>query len=172
MVGTGHAAYTDRFHELARLVPHLIAGTQTDKASKNGSIKKNPEKRGNGGEPSKDRNGRDDNKRTRTGNAYAATLFDSGADYSFVSATFIPLLGIEPSDLGFSYEIEIASGQLVKINKVIKGCKLEIKGHMFDINLISFGSVTTGNFQTFKRLFYPLTVRPDLTFDFNLFIVN
>nr|GFC25022.1 reverse transcriptase domain-containing protein [Tanacetum cinerariifolium] len=24
MVGPGHAAYTDRFHELARLVPHLV----------------------------------------------------------------------------------------------------------------------------------------------------
>ncbi|GJZ69618.1 hypothetical protein Tco_0633168 [Tanacetum coccineum] len=24
MVGVGHAAYTDRFHELARLVPHLV----------------------------------------------------------------------------------------------------------------------------------------------------
>ncbi|GJV61071.1 putative reverse transcriptase domain-containing protein [Tanacetum coccineum] len=73
-------------------------------------------------------------------NHYATTLFDSGADYSFVSTTFIPLLGIEPSDLGFSYEIEIASGQLVEIDKVIKGCKLEIEGHVFDINLIPFGS--------------------------------
>ncbi|GKB57107.1 putative reverse transcriptase domain-containing protein [Tanacetum coccineum] len=71
---------------------------------------------------------------------YATTLFDSGADYSFVSTTFIPLLGIEPSELGFSYEIEIASGQLVEIDKVIRGCKLEIEGHMFDINLIPFGS--------------------------------
>nr|GEY49676.1 putative reverse transcriptase domain-containing protein [Tanacetum cinerariifolium] len=52
---------------------------------------------------------------------YATTLFDSGADYSFVSTTFIPLLGIEPSELGFRYEIEIASGQLVEIDKVIKG---------------------------------------------------
>ncbi|GJZ98487.1 reverse transcriptase domain-containing protein, partial [Tanacetum coccineum] len=100
MVGAGHAAYTDRFHELARLVPHLvtlenkrieryvyglappirgmvaamtiqkavqIAGTLTDKAIRNGSIKKNLEMRGNRGEPSKDRNGKDDNKRTRTG---------------------------------------------------------------------------------------------------------
>ncbi|GKA59529.1 reverse transcriptase domain-containing protein, partial [Tanacetum coccineum] len=71
MVGAGHAAYTDRFHELARLVPHLvtpkatepktiqkavqIAGTLTDEALRNRSIKKNPEKRGNGGEPNKDR---------------------------------------------------------------------------------------------------------------------
>ncbi|GJW69112.1 hypothetical protein Tco_0123536 [Tanacetum coccineum] len=43
-------------------------------------------------------------------NHFATTLFDSGADYSFVSTTFIPLLGLEPSDLGFKYEIEITSG--------------------------------------------------------------
>ncbi|GJS86732.1 putative reverse transcriptase domain-containing protein [Tanacetum coccineum] len=284
MVGAGHATYTDRFHELARLVPHLvtpkgkrieryvyglalqirgmvaatdpktiqkvmqIVGTLTDEVFRNGSIKKNPEKRGNKGEPSKDRNGREDNKRTRTGNAFATTinpvrrentgavpkcttynthhppevpcrvcfncncprhfakdcrvvprnvnpvnarssivracyecgstdhiksacprafmlgaeearqdpnimtgtftlndhfattLFDSGSDYNFVSTTFIPLLDIEPSELGFSYEIKIASGQLVEIDKVIKGCKLEIEGHVFDINLIPFGS--------------------------------
>ncbi|GJV89934.1 putative reverse transcriptase domain-containing protein, partial [Tanacetum coccineum] len=277
-IGAGHAAYTDRFHELARLVPHLIcgmvaatepttmqkavqiSGALTDEAVRNGSIKK-VEKRGNVGEPSNDMNGRDDNKRTRTGNAFATTvnpvgrentgawpkcttcnsyhapigpcrtcfnynrvghltrdckvvsrnvnqinvrnptptrgachecgstdhfrpacprlnraqgqggnhpnqvaannggqgrgnqgnqatgrsfmlgveearqdpnimtgtftlnnhfattLFDSGADYSFVSTTFIPLLGIEPSELGFRYDIEIASEQLVKIDK-------------------------------------------------------
>ncbi|GJS71326.1 putative reverse transcriptase domain-containing protein [Tanacetum coccineum] len=71
---------------------------------------------------------------------YATTLFDSGADYSFVSTTFIPLLDIESSDLGFSYEIKIASGQQVEIYKVIRGCKIEIEGHVFDINLIPFGS--------------------------------
>nr|GEU28737.1 putative reverse transcriptase domain-containing protein [Tanacetum cinerariifolium] len=200
MVEVGHAAYSDRFCELAGLVPHLVtlevvqlAGTLTNETLRNGSIKKNPEKRGNRGEPSKDRNGLDDNKRTRTGNSfatitnpvrggytgtspkctacsyhhlpktpcrncfncncfgqfakdcrvvprkaesgseargnhhYATTLFDFDADYSFVSTTFIPFLDIEPSDLGFSYEIKIASGQLVKIDKVIRGCKLEIK---------------------------------------------
>ncbi|GJQ91246.1 putative reverse transcriptase domain-containing protein [Tanacetum coccineum] len=220
MVGAGHGAYTDRFHELARLVPHLVTpenkrieryvyGLAPHIRGMEWVNKKNPEKRGNRGEPSKDRNRRDDNKRTRTGNAfattinpvrrentgseargnhqnqvvavnggqgrgnngnptrgrafmlgaeearqdpnivtgtfnlnnhYATTLFDSGADYSFVSTTFIPLLGIEPSNLGFSYKIEIASGQLVEIDKVIKGCKLEIDDHEFDINLILFGS--------------------------------
>ncbi|GJY85746.1 putative reverse transcriptase domain-containing protein, partial [Tanacetum coccineum] len=73
-------------------------------------------------------------------NHFATTLFDSGADYSFVSTTFIPLLGIEAhSELGFKYEIKIASGQLVEINKIFKGCKLEIEGHVFDIDLIPFG---------------------------------
>ncbi|GKD22203.1 putative reverse transcriptase domain-containing protein [Tanacetum coccineum] len=69
-------------------------------------------------------------------NHFSTTLFGSGADYSFVSTTFIPLLGIEPNELGFRYKIEIASGQLVEINKVIKRCKLEIEGHVFDIDLI------------------------------------
>ncbi|GJT11056.1 putative reverse transcriptase domain-containing protein [Tanacetum coccineum] len=260
MVGAGHAAYTDKFHKLARMVAATepktiqkavqISGALTDETVRNGSIKK-VEKRGNMGEPSKDMYGRDDNKRTRTMNAFATTvnpvgrentdtwpkcttcnsyhasggpchtcfnynrpghlarncrgvprnnwaqgpeencpnqvvannegqdrgnqgnqtmgkifmlgaeearqdpnimtgtftlndhfattLFDSGADYSFVSTTFIPLLGLEPSDLGFRYEIEIASGQLVEIDKVIKGCKLEIDGHVFDIDLMPFG---------------------------------
>ncbi|GJX92681.1 reverse transcriptase domain-containing protein [Tanacetum coccineum] len=115
MVGAGHAAYTDRFHELARLVPHLvtpesrmieryvyglapqirrmvaatepktmqkavqISGALTDEAVRNGTIKK-VEKRGNVGEPSKDRNGRDDNKRTRTVNAFATTVNPVGRE--------------------------------------------------------------------------------------------
>ncbi|GJT07508.1 putative reverse transcriptase domain-containing protein [Tanacetum coccineum] len=186
-------------------------------------LKKNTKKRGNGGEPSRDGNVKDDNKRSKTGKAfaitnnpdrkeytgtlqriarwaqgwlnrapgqggnrpnqalaidggqghgnngnqahgrasmlgaeeapqdpnivtgtltlnnhYAITLFDSGVDYSFVSTTFIPLLDIEPSNLGFSYEIEIASRQPVEINKVIRGCKLVIEGYTFDIDLIPF----------------------------------
>ncbi|GKE40723.1 putative reverse transcriptase domain-containing protein [Tanacetum coccineum] len=44
-------------------------------------------------------------------NHYATMLFDSGADYSFVSTTFVPLLDIEPSSLGFGYEIEIVTSE-------------------------------------------------------------
>nr|GEY14211.1 putative reverse transcriptase domain-containing protein [Tanacetum cinerariifolium] len=47
---------------------------------------------------------------------------------------------IDPSDLGFSYEIEIASWLLVEIDKVIRRCKLEIEGHVLNINLIPVGS--------------------------------
>ncbi|GJY90653.1 putative nucleotidyltransferase, ribonuclease H [Tanacetum coccineum] len=127
MVGAGHAAYIDRFHELARLVLHLIT-LESRMIKRNGSIKK-VEKRGNVGEPSKDKNGRYDNKITRTGNAFATTANPIGRENT----------GIEPSELGFRYEIEIASGQLVEVDKVIKGCKLEIEGHVFDIDLIPFG---------------------------------
>ncbi|GKE23138.1 putative reverse transcriptase domain-containing protein, partial [Tanacetum coccineum] len=50
-------------------------------------------------------------------NHYATILFDYGADYSFISTAFTPLLGIKSNNLGFSYEIEITSGQLVEIDK-------------------------------------------------------
>nr|GEX33725.1 reverse transcriptase domain-containing protein [Tanacetum cinerariifolium] len=50
-------------------------------------------------------------------NHYATMLFDFGVDNSVVSTTFIPLLDIKPSTLGFSYEIKISSRKLVEINK-------------------------------------------------------
>ncbi|GJU45391.1 putative reverse transcriptase domain-containing protein [Tanacetum coccineum] len=56
-----------------------ISGALTDEAVRNGTIKK-VEKRGNVGEPSKDRNGRDDNKRTRTVNAFATTVNPVGRE--------------------------------------------------------------------------------------------
>ncbi|GJW51907.1 putative reverse transcriptase domain-containing protein [Tanacetum coccineum] len=197
-----------------------ISGALTDEAVRNESIKK-VKKRGNVGEPSKDRSGKDDNKRTRTGNVFATTVNPVGRentgtwpkcttcnsyhvpggpcrtcfncnrpghlarDFRSVPRKVNPVnarnpnvracyecgstdhgrgnqgnqargrafmlgaeearqdlnivTGIEPNELGFRYEIEIASGQLVEIDKVIKGCKLEIKGHVFDIDLIPFG---------------------------------
>ncbi|GKB59474.1 putative reverse transcriptase domain-containing protein [Tanacetum coccineum] len=72
------------------------------------------------------------------GNQARDRAFMLGAN--FVSTTFIPLLDLEPNDLSFSYMIKIASRQLVEIDKVIKGCKLEIESYVFDISLIPFGS--------------------------------
>ncbi|GKB85906.1 putative reverse transcriptase domain-containing protein [Tanacetum coccineum] len=209
MVGAGHAAYTDRFHELARLVPHLvtlesrmieryvyglapqirgmvaatepktiqkavqISGALTDEAVRNGSIKK-VKKRGNVGEPSKNKNGRDDNKRTRTRNAFATTVNPVGRENTGIvevcRGNMNPINAKNPTvracyecgstDHGHGNQgnqargmafmlgaeeayqdlnIVTASGQLVEIDKVIKGCKLEIEGHVFDIDLIPFG---------------------------------
>ncbi|GJZ94518.1 putative reverse transcriptase domain-containing protein [Tanacetum coccineum] len=57
-------------------------------------------------------------------NNFATTLFDSGANYSFASTTFIPLLGLEPSDLGFRYGIKIAREQLVWTGCLINKAKI------------------------------------------------
>nr|GEX58371.1 reverse transcriptase domain-containing protein [Tanacetum cinerariifolium] len=227
------------------------AGMLTDEAIRNGSLKKNTKKRGNGGESSRNENAMDDSKRSRTGRAFATitsdpvkkeytgsapkcttcnyhhppekpcrvcascnrfghfvrdyrvgqrmvnpvnarnptaargACFECGGTYHYKAACprliRVPeqrgnrpnqalainggqgsrnngnqargrafMLGVEearqdpnivtePSNLGFSYEIEIASGQLVEISKVIRGCKFEIEGHIFDIDFIPFG---------------------------------
>nr|GEY26534.1 reverse transcriptase domain-containing protein [Tanacetum cinerariifolium] len=81
MVGAGHAAYTDRFHELARLVPYLVT-PKNKRIERNGSLKRNPERTGNGEEPSRDRNMKDDNKRTKTGNAFSITANPVRREYT------------------------------------------------------------------------------------------
>ncbi|GJW87154.1 putative reverse transcriptase domain-containing protein, partial [Tanacetum coccineum] len=70
------------------------------------------------------------------GNQDRGRAFMLGAEEARQDPNIVTAL--EPSELGFKYENEIASGQLVEIDKVIKGCKLEIEGHVFDINLIPF----------------------------------
>ncbi|GKE05694.1 putative reverse transcriptase domain-containing protein, partial [Tanacetum coccineum] len=198
MVGAGHAAYTDRFHELARLVPHLVtpkgkrikryvyglalqiqgivaamepktiqkaecdpvnarnptaracfecgstdhiksACPRLNQAQRLGGNHQNQVVAVNGVQGCRNQGNQARGRAFMLGaeearqapnivtgtftlnDHYATTLFDSGADYSFVSTTFIPLLDIEPNDLGFSYEIEIASGQLVEIDKLLGG---------------------------------------------------
>ncbi|GJR29246.1 putative reverse transcriptase domain-containing protein [Tanacetum coccineum] len=74
---------------------------------------------------------------TILGNQARGRAFMLGAEESRQDPNIV--LGLEPIDLGFKYEIEIASGQQVEIDKVIKGYKLEIEGHVFDIDLIPFG---------------------------------
>ncbi|GJT64466.1 putative reverse transcriptase domain-containing protein [Tanacetum coccineum] len=101
MVRVGHAAYTDRFHELARLVPHLV--TSESRMIERYVYGLAPQIRG------------------------------------MVASTEPKTIQKAVQISGFRYEIEIASGQLVEIDNIIKGCKLEIEGHVFDIDLIPFG---------------------------------
>ncbi|GKE73332.1 putative reverse transcriptase domain-containing protein [Tanacetum coccineum] len=41
---------------------------------------------------------------------YAIILFDSGADFSFISIDFAPLINVEPSFVNLGYVIEVAEG--------------------------------------------------------------
>nr|GEU38991.1 hypothetical protein [Tanacetum cinerariifolium] len=110
-----------------------IADTLTDEALRNGSIEKNPEKRGNRGEPIKDKNGSRNQRNQVRGRAFMLGAEEARQDPNIMTS-------IKPSDLVFSYKIKIASRQLAKINKVNRRCKLEIEGYVFDIKLIPFGS--------------------------------
>ncbi|GKE75562.1 putative reverse transcriptase domain-containing protein [Tanacetum coccineum] len=69
-------------------------------------------------------------------NHYASVLFDSGADRSFVSTTFSTLLDIIPDTLDISYAIELADGRIFETNTVLRGCKLGLIGHPFNIDLM------------------------------------
>nr|GFD31527.1 reverse transcriptase domain-containing protein [Tanacetum cinerariifolium] len=71
----GHAAYTDRFHELAKLVPHLVT-PEFKRIDRNGLLKRSSEKRKENGETSKQEDARSNNKRARIGKGFVAA--DSG----------------------------------------------------------------------------------------------
>ncbi|GJR36165.1 putative reverse transcriptase domain-containing protein [Tanacetum coccineum] len=70
---------------------------------------------------------------------FATVLFDSGADYSFISTNFFPLINMKPSVISPGYEIIIASGLKVVTDMIVRGCRLELEGHTFIIDLIPFG---------------------------------
>ncbi|GKA93418.1 putative reverse transcriptase domain-containing protein, partial [Tanacetum coccineum] len=138
MVGAGHATYIDRFHKLARLVPHLVT-------PKSRMIERYvmPSSHKNHGlvaatEP------KTMQKAVQISGALTYEVVRNGIIKKVENRgnvgnlARIGLESIEPSELGFRYEIKTASEQLVEIDKFIKGCKLEIEGHVFDIDLIPF----------------------------------
>nr|GEY78659.1 putative reverse transcriptase domain-containing protein [Tanacetum cinerariifolium] len=222
MVGVNHAASTNRFHELAKLVQHLVTpeskhieryiyglalqirrmirATQpaiiysailkdealTEEVVRYGTLSKSSEKMKEVVESRKQGGSWFDNKRVKlekgfvvgvpTRNEYAGAyprmgnnqrvcyecgspdhfrntcpklnqapsqvgncLTIVGADFSFISTNFVPLLNMKPIILGSSYVIEIANGRKVESNKIIRGCKLELGYSLFNIDLIPFG---------------------------------
>ncbi|GKC25232.1 reverse transcriptase domain-containing protein [Tanacetum coccineum] len=52
-------------------------------------------------------------------NRYATILIDSGADRSFVSTAFSPLINIAPTTLDIAYTIELANGKRIGSNTII-----------------------------------------------------
>ncbi|GJZ39167.1 reverse transcriptase domain-containing protein, partial [Tanacetum coccineum] len=191
MVGANHVTYTDRFHELAKQVPHLVtpessrikryihglipqilgmlratqpttiqsailmAGILTNEAIRCGTLTKGNDSQGN-------KNTRNNGNQARgkafnrnavealqdpkvvigtfsLNNQFATVLFDSGADFSFISTKFMPLLNVEPCILNPGYAIEIADGKSVEVGRVIRDCKLELGNSLFTIDLIPLG---------------------------------
>nr|GEV91266.1 putative reverse transcriptase domain-containing protein [Tanacetum cinerariifolium] len=69
-------------------------------------------------------------------NCYASILFDTGADWSFVSTTFSSRIVITPTALDHDYNVELADGRIVGLNTIIRGCTLNFLNHPFNIDLI------------------------------------
>ncbi|KAI3776282.1 hypothetical protein L1987_46057 [Smallanthus sonchifolius] len=67
---------------------------------------------------------------------YASILFDTGADKSFVSLNFEPLLAKTRSQLEKTFTVEIANGDSLTIESIIYDCSLELNDHSFPINLV------------------------------------
>ncbi|GJQ98541.1 putative reverse transcriptase domain-containing protein [Tanacetum coccineum] len=82
-------------------------------------------------------------------NQFATVLFDSGADFSFISTKFAPFLNVEPCIVNPSYAIEIADGKSVEVNRIIRDCKLELGNSLFTIDLIPLGH---GSFDVIVRM--------------------
>nr|GEZ61304.1 transposon Ty3-I Gag-Pol polyprotein [Tanacetum cinerariifolium] len=60
-------------------------------------------------------------------NRCASILFDTGADKSFVSTAFSSLININPSTLDYSYDVELADGQIIRVNTVIRGMSNQLQ---------------------------------------------
>ncbi|GJU06568.1 putative reverse transcriptase domain-containing protein [Tanacetum coccineum] len=67
---------------------------------------------------------------------FANVLFNSGADFSFISTKFAPLLNVKPSIANPGYVIEVADGKKVEVDRIICDYKLELGNSLFSINLI------------------------------------
>ncbi|GJZ12339.1 putative reverse transcriptase domain-containing protein [Tanacetum coccineum] len=67
---------------------------------------------------------------------YACILFDSGTEKSFVSSAFTPFIDIAPTALNTSYEVELADGNVVSTNTVLRSCTLVLLNHVFKIDLL------------------------------------
>ncbi|GJV29802.1 putative reverse transcriptase domain-containing protein [Tanacetum coccineum] len=125
MVGANHDAYTDRFHELAKLVSHLV--TPESSRIKRYIAGLALEIRGmlQATQPTTIQNAIlrlnttdeafsvDPNVVMGTfslNDHFVIVLFDSRADFSFISTEFMPLLNVRPSIVNPGYVIEVADG--------------------------------------------------------------
>ncbi|GKB73689.1 putative reverse transcriptase domain-containing protein, partial [Tanacetum coccineum] len=70
---------------------------------------------------------------------FATILFDSGADFSFISSKFAPLLNVKPSIVSHGYVIEVSNGKKEEVDRIIHDCKLELGNSLFTIDLIPLG---------------------------------
>jgi hypothetical protein len=63
-------------------------------------------------------------------------LFDTSADRRFISIAFNCLIDTTPSPLDNRYKVELADGNVVEVDTIIRGCTLNLLNHPFNIDLM------------------------------------
>ncbi|GJV38446.1 putative reverse transcriptase domain-containing protein [Tanacetum coccineum] len=82
-------------------------------------------------------------------NVYASVLFDTGTDRSFVSYTFSKYIDVPPTILTTDYSVELADGKSLTTNTILRGCTLNLKNHLFKIDLLL---IDLGNFDVIVEM--------------------
>ncbi|GJY34944.1 putative reverse transcriptase domain-containing protein, partial [Tanacetum coccineum] len=164
MVGANHVAYTNMFHELAKLVPHLVTPESshinrilTDEAVHYGTLTKGSDKRKEMEESSKQGSTWKDNKKSKTGSGFVTTVPPRKDNVSTYPKQVAPVNTVKMGqNQRACYECgsldhlrydcpklkqatEIADGKSVEVDRVIRDCKLELGNPLFTIDLIPLG---------------------------------
>ncbi|GJS75857.1 putative reverse transcriptase domain-containing protein [Tanacetum coccineum] len=167
MVGADHAGYTDRFHELAKLVPHLVTPeakrvTRQERPVRSGTLAKVGEKRKKRDEASvrvfmlkkdhaqcatiaKGRVTWPETVEHRLGmqSQYEQLGQEMGRELvmsvEFISTKFAPPLNVKPSIANPGYVIEVANGKKEEVDRIFRSCRLDLGDSMFLIDLIPLG---------------------------------
>ncbi|XP_071739265.1 uncharacterized protein [Rutidosis leptorrhynchoides] len=69
-------------------------------------------------------------------NHLASILFDTGADKSFIAKDFSVAINRPLTVLDTRYAVELANGKLIKVDKIMRGCALNLSNNLFEVDLM------------------------------------
>ncbi|XP_071719046.1 uncharacterized protein [Rutidosis leptorrhynchoides] len=69
-------------------------------------------------------------------NHLASILFDTGTDKSFIAKKFSVAINRPLIALNTRYVVELANGKLMKVDKIMRGCVLNLSNNLFEVDLM------------------------------------
>ncbi|XP_071704838.1 uncharacterized protein [Rutidosis leptorrhynchoides] len=69
-------------------------------------------------------------------NHLASILFDTGADKTFIAKDFSVTINRPLTALDTRYAVELANGKLIKVDKIMRGCVLNLSNNLFEVDLM------------------------------------
>nr|GEZ04450.1 reverse transcriptase domain-containing protein [Tanacetum cinerariifolium] len=132
------SAYTERFQELTLICTKFVAD-ETEKIDKPPKDKMSPGftiwgQRNNRANPKG--NGCSECGDTGHFKRDCPKLKNKDGEGSFISTAFNSLIDIVSTPLGNSYDVELADGNIVRVDTIMRGCTLNFLGHPFNIDLM------------------------------------